>query len=183
MPYSGLPLEVLAFRTVVAEGLYDPELPHCIQVELEKVWLLAGSYQVYHEFTNMERTDKQPIADAQLPALMATFPQLPMSGQVFTIREHGDLNKWRIIDPFFGTYLVKPGYRDVGDNDFVNTFFENGGIKEDMLKRDEKGGVGWRGSQEFRLSDEGDLVLVRKRLNKEGTALFTETYLAKRANF
>jgi hypothetical protein len=63
MPSSPLPVKALAMRTVVTHGLYDPELPHCLHVELEKLWLLPGRYRVYHCHKKVERADKKPLTD------------------------------------------------------------------------------------------------------------------------
>jgi hypothetical protein len=190
--YSPLSLEVLARRTVITEGLYDPELPNCILAELEKVWLLAGSYRVYQEFRKLERMDKQPITDAQWHLLMDELPcghSLPcghcvksLFGEFITITEQEDFNKW-IIKYSNTEVVVEPGYRKVNDHLFFDTFFENGGIKVNKSLRDGKGGVRCECSDEYRLTGEGDLVLVRNFINIEGDVLCTKTFLAKKADF
>jgi hypothetical protein len=70
-----------------------------------------------------------------------------------------DLNP-RPSRPRFPREIQKAGYRQMDSDYFRNTFFENGGIKMDVLRRNDEGGVGWRASLESRLSDEGDLFLV-----------------------
>jgi hypothetical protein len=61
MPISPLSLEDLALRSVVVEGLYDPELPNSIQIELEKLWMLPGRYRIYHVERKVEREDERAV--------------------------------------------------------------------------------------------------------------------------
>jgi hypothetical protein len=184
MPISPLPLKALALRTVVTEGLYDPELPHCLQVELEKIWLLPGRYRIYHIQRTVERMDKEAMTDAQWNDAMDSFPgdaDHGWFGEYITIEEQPDACKWSCG----GEQSVEVGYKSV-DRGVLDTFFENGGIKWDEFGRDGNGGIDWVESNEWRLTDEGDLVFMWKDIGKDNMGsevLFIRIFLAKRVNF
>jgi hypothetical protein len=185
-------MKAQALKTVFKEGLYDPDLPHSLHLEQEKVWLLPGRYKVHHVQRKVERCDKVAMTDAQWHTAIDNIPNtLNMTdadwlGKDITITEQADFNKWT-IDYKKTSFFESRRHFEVGykhrNMDRTNTYFENGGVTEDVFGSNRNGRIKKLGSWEFRVNNEGDLIHEEKFLSSNYEVNETVSCLAKRVDF
>jgi hypothetical protein len=105
-----------------------------------------------------------------------------MGGHII-LTQSADGRTWTVTDPEVEDDLVL-GFGVIEGGEVINTYFENGALKQDFFRVMEEGAYEWVDSSEFKLTRGDELVNTFKESRYievlDMQIVFTKTFLARR---